>query len=121
MESKTEEFASKLDAIEAGKRQPKAFELYEEFTRSRLLAIVRMRQHEYEKADGEKREKMSIEVENEIEEFWTWLVQKKDVEPTVAHYYSVSLKSLLLGIPLGAQIAQLFDIALNKYPGASEF
>lgn len=50
----------------------------------------------------------------EVENFHIWLESARRLEPFAAHYYSVSLKSLLLGLPIGVQVARLFDVILAK-------
>jgi hypothetical protein len=53
------------------------------------------------------------EVEREVKNFRAWLEEAKNLERTAAHYYSVSVKSLLLGLPTGVQTARLFGIILD--------
>ena len=60
------------------------------------------------------RKKLIITVEKEIGDFTIWLSEIKSLEPTIAHFYAVSLKSLLIGFEFGVQVAQLFDVVLNK-------
>jgi len=72
-----------------------------------------LRKANYEKADEEGKMKMWNEVEIEVSSFGAWLKRTKNLEPTMAYYYSLSLKSLLLGLPTGVQIACLFGIVLD--------
>lgn len=75
---------------------------------------IRIRQEAYERADYQAREDLRTEVEIEVENFHIWLEEAKKLEPFAAHYYSVSLKSLLLGLPIGTQVARLFAMALAR-------
>jgi len=88
--------------------------LYEEYSHEEIGETVRSRRISFENADDLARTKMLSEVEAEVAGFGAWLQQAKGLEPTVADYCSRSLKSLLLGIPTGVQIAYLFGIALEK-------
>jgi len=55
-----------------------------------------------------------VEVDVEVERFRVWLEETKSLESEMAHYYSVSLKSLLLGLPIGEQVAYLFGAILES-------
>jgi hypothetical protein len=114
MQSKTEEFAAELEAYETRKSQPKSFGLYEEYSQRDIAETIRARKDAYEKADPQTREELETEAEIEVENFHIWLETTKKLEPFAAHYYSVSLKSLLLGLPIGVQVAQLFEVALDR-------
>jgi len=114
MQSKTEEFPTTFEEIETRRARPKNCELYEEFSQRNISETIQLRQTEYEKADPEMRKKLIIAVEEEIGDFETWLSEIKNLEPTIAHFYAVSLKSLLTGFAFGMQVAELFDVALKK-------
>jgi hypothetical protein len=73
-----------------------------------------VRKDAYEKADLQARKELETEVGIEVKNFCIWLESVKKIAPFAARYYSVSLKSLLLGLPIGVQIARLFDVALEK-------
>ena len=114
MQSRTEEFTTTLEGIDTRRARPKNSELYEEFSQCSISETVQLRQTEYGKADSETRRKLIIAVEEEIEDFTLWLSEIKNLEPTIAHFYAVSLKSLLTGFAFGMQVAQLFDVVLSK-------
>jgi hypothetical protein len=114
MQSQTEELTFTLDTLEAQKRTPTSFTLYEEYSRGDIAATIRTRRTNYNKATLERRKKLEEQVECEVNKFCSWLKKTKSLEPNTAHYHAVSLKGLLLGLPTGVQIAQLFDIALSR-------
>jgi hypothetical protein len=114
MQSKIEENTIELAAINAQKEQPRSCLLYQEYSQRDIHETVRTRKAEYQKADRETRQKLERQVEEEVKNFHLWLKQNKNLQHTTAHYCSISLKSLLLGLPTGMQIAQLFDIVLSS-------
>lgn len=114
MESKAQEFMTTLEEIDSKKTRPKNCELYEEFSQHSMSETIQQWKEEYGKADHKTRKKLIIAVEQEIEDFSIWLSETKNLEPTTAHFYAVSLKSLLTGFAFGEQIARLFDVILNK-------
>lgn len=114
MQSRTEDFPVELEARDTGKRQPKSFGLYEEYSQRDIAETIQTRRNAYEKADLQTLEELETEVEIEVENFHIWLESAKKLKPFAAHYCSVSLKSLLLGLPIGVQVAQSFDVALEK-------
>ena len=114
MQSKTEEFAAEIEAYETRKVQPKSFGLYEEYSQRDIAETIKTCKDAYEKADLQTREELETEAEIEVENFHIWLEITRKLEPIAAHYYSVSLKSLLLGLPIGVQVAQLFEVALDR-------
>jgi len=66
------------------------------------------------RANQQAKEDLEKEVEIEAENFHIWLEDNKGLESVAAHYCAASLKSLLLGIPTGMQVAMLFDVVLGK-------
>jgi hypothetical protein len=114
MQPKAEEFAAELEASETWKSQPKSFGLYEEYSQRDIVETIRTRKDAYEKADLRAKEELETEVDIEVENFHIWLESVRRLEPFAAHYYSVSLKSLLLGLPIGVQVAEFFDVILAK-------
>jgi hypothetical protein len=114
MQSKTEDFHAELEAYIPSKRRLKSFELYAEYSHRDIAETIQTRKNAYEKAGSQAREELETEVEIEVENFRIWLESVKKFLPLEAHYYSVSLKSLLLGLPIGAHVAQLFDTVLEK-------
>jgi len=93
--------------------RPKSFELYEEYSRRPIADTIRTRMENFNKADLKAKRELLTEVGKEVADFSTWLEETKNLERTNAHYYSVSLKSLLLGLPAGVQIAQLFSTLID--------
>jgi hypothetical protein len=114
MQSKTEEFAAELKAYETQKSRPKSFGLYEEYSQKDIAETIGTRKDAYEKADLQAKEELQTEVEIEVENLHIWLEVVKELKPFWAHYYSISLKSLLLGLPMGVQVAWLFDMILDN-------
>jgi GTPase Era involved in 16S rRNA processing len=114
MHSQTEEPAAELEAYSVEESQPTSFKLYKEYSQKDMTDTIRTRKETREKADQQTREELETEVEIEVENFHIWLEEIKKLEPITAHYCATSLKSLLLGLPTGTQIATLFDTVLNK-------
>ncbi len=112
MHSETEEYTEEF-VYSTYKQRSSNFELYEEYSQVDINETVRKRRDNYDRAPSEVRKKLERHVQDQVEGFRTWLIETKSFQPLNAHYYSVSLKSLLLGLPIGVQIAKLFDIALN--------
>jgi len=114
MQLQTGELTSEPVTPETQKKTPKTFILYEEYSHSDMFETVRTRRLEYEKATPEKRKELEDEVEAEVKNFRGWLVETRKLETSTAHYYAIALKSLLLGLPTGMQIALLFDAVLDN-------
>jgi hypothetical protein len=114
MQSKTEDFRAELEAYIPSQRRPRSFELYAEYSHRDIVETIQTRKEAYEKAGSQARQELETEVEVEVENFRIWLESVKKLLPFEAHYYSVSLKSLLLGLPIGVHVARLFDIVLEK-------
>lgn len=114
MQSQTGELASQQGTLEVQKNGLTSLALYEEFSRSDMAETIRTRISNYERATWRRRRQLEKEAEAEVEDFRRWLEETKKLKPTAAHYCAVSLKSLLLGAPIGVQIAQIFNIPLNN-------
>lgn len=114
MQSKTEEL-TELESYYTYVQHPRSFELYEEYSQRTILDTIRIRRENFDKADTKTKRELQIEVEKEVRNFRTWLEENKNLEHSTAHYYSTSLKSLLLGLPVGLQVAQLFSIILDAH------
>lgn len=114
MESKTDEFITELEVSEEKEKTSKNLALFEEYSHTEIAETIRLRKANYKKADEEAKMKMWNEVEVEVTSFGAWLERTKNLEPTIAYYCSLSLKSLLLGLPTGMQIALLFGIVLDR-------
>jgi hypothetical protein len=114
MQSKTDDFLSELEAYDIEERHPRSFELYEEYSQRTIADTIRRHRENFEKTDLKASRELLIEVEREVKSFRTWLEETKNLDPTIAHYIAVSLKSLLFGLPVGVQVAQLFGTMLDK-------
>jgi len=114
MQSKTEEFAVKLDVVDEEKSRPRSFELYEEYSQRSINETIRTCRDNFENANVNARKELLERAGREVYAFRFWLEETKNVEPNAAHYIAVSLKSLLLGLPMGVQFASLFDAILEK-------
>jgi hypothetical protein len=115
MKSETQDFVVELEAYDAHKSCPRSFELYEEYSKRNIADTIRTRRQNFSKADLKAKRKLEANVEKEIESFRVWLRDTKNLEQRAAHYYAVSLKSLFLGLPIGVQVACLFDIMLDTW------
>jgi hypothetical protein len=114
MESKTEEFLTSAYTVESRDDRPTNFRLYEEYSGCNLHKTVSSRRERYGKADVDSRRRLEAAVDEEIEGFRVWLVRVKNFKDDAAIHCAVSLKSLLLGLPVGLQVAQLFDIIMSR-------
>jgi hypothetical protein len=117
MQSKKEDFMIELEAYDSEKSHPRSFMLYEEYSQTNIAVTIRTRKENFEKADLNAKRELATKAESEVESFRIWLEETKGLQPSTAHYYSTSLKSLLLGLPVGVQVAYLFDIILNTQIG----
>ncbi len=114
MQSETGEYmVTRIEAYDIQERQPRSFELYEEYSQRPIAEVIRTRRESFDKADLNAKRELLTEVEREVKNFCTWLEDTKDLETTTAHYYSASLKSLLLGLPVAVQVARLFGTILD--------
>ena len=114
MQSQTDELACQVDALDVQKGTLTSFTLYEEFSQIDMAETIRTRRVDYDQATKERRRELEKEVEAEVKVFCKWREDTKSLKSLVAHYCAISLKSLLLGIPVGVQIAQLFNTPLNS-------
>lgn len=119
MQSSSEEFIAELQAYDNQKQKPRSFGLYEEYSRCDITETVRTRRGDYEEADEENRRKLEMGVEVEVESFSIWLEETKSMDSATAHNLAVSLKSLLLGLPIGVKVAVLFGMILDRHSGSS--
>jgi len=114
MQPQTGGLTPELVRLETQKKTPKTFVLYEEYSHSGILGTIRTRRLGYENATPKRRMELEDEVEVEVKNFRSWLVESKKLETSTAHYYAIALKSLLLGLPTGVQVAQLFNTVLDN-------
>jgi hypothetical protein len=113
MHSETEDFLVEIEPFDIHKSHPKSFELYEEYSQKEIINTIVTRRDVFEKADPKIKAELEKEAEREVNDFRIWLEKVKFLDTYTAHYYSVSLKSLLLGLPVGIQVAYLFDTIIN--------
>ncbi|MBE0519437.1 hypothetical protein IBX35_00140 [Candidatus Bathyarchaeota archaeon] len=114
MQSKTGEFVTELESYDIEESHLKSFELYEEYSQRIIADTIRIRRENFAKTDLKAKRELQIKVEREVKNFRTWLEETKNLEPNTAYYYSVSLKSLLLGLPVGVQVARFFGTIMDK-------
>jgi hypothetical protein len=114
MESKTEEFLTSTYTVESRGDRPANFRLYEEYSGCSLQATISSRREQYGKTDVDSRRRLEAAVDEEIEGFRVWLVRVKNFEDDTAIHCAISMKSLLLGLPVGLQVAHLFDIIMSR-------
>jgi len=115
MQSKTDDFLAELEAYDIEQRHLRSFELYEEYSQRTIADTIRRRRENFRKVGFTIKRELLTEVEREVKSFRTWLEETKNLDPTIAYYYAVSLKSLLFGLPVGMQVAQLFGTILDKH------
>jgi hypothetical protein len=114
MESEIRDFPVELEPSITLKRRPRSFALFEEYSHTDIAETIRNRIEILERADSLVSKGIETKAETEISEFRIWLESVKKFPPQEAHYYSVSLKSLLIGLPIGVKIAQLFSSILEN-------
>ena len=105
---------TELEAHDIEESHLRSFELYEEYSQRTIADTIRIRTENFAKTDLKAKRELLTEVEREVKNFRTWLEETKNLEPDTAHYYSVSLKSLLLGLPVGVQMARFFGTIMDK-------
>ncbi|MDH5483516.1 MAG: hypothetical protein OEY22_11680 [Candidatus Bathyarchaeota archaeon] len=113
MQSKKAEFIVELELYDAEKSYPRSLELYEEYSQKNVGETIRIRRENFDKANLKAKRELATDVESEVENFRAWLEETKGLQINTAHYYSISLKSLLLGLPIGVHVAQLFETILK--------
>jgi len=114
MRAETEEFIAEIQELETLQRTPRSFALYEEYSHTEMDQTIRIRKENYEKTDPETRRRLEEQAQQEVNGFCRWLEQTQNMEHVRAHYYATSLKSILLGLPIGVQIAHLFGTILDQ-------
>lgn len=112
MEEQAEEIVSEMKESRLRKK-PVSFTLYEEYSQTSMSETFTKRKNRYEKATCEERNRLEKQVEIEIATFRKWLETTKSLKGNESYYCALSLKSLLLGLPIGIQIAQLFNMVLG--------
>jgi hypothetical protein len=113
MQSRTEGITSEIGTLDQLKT-PRSFALYEEYIRCDIDETIRARKNNYKSSSLERRKELENEVEVEVCAFRKWLEDTKKLESSISHYYALSIKSLLIGLPTGVPTAQLFSIVLER-------
>ena len=113
MQYEKEEFTPLIGAWDVLEHRPRSFELYEEYSQQNIDDTIGTRREIFDKADVKTRDELLKNIEREVGNFCAWLTEIKNLEPTTAYYCSLSLKSLLFGLPNGVQMAQLFGTMLD--------
>jgi hypothetical protein len=113
MQSKSEGTLVELKTSGDFAHRTSAMKLYEVYSRCSIMEIIRERTVRYDKADEDTKKKMEKDVNVEVEGFCIWLEETKGLNPLSAHGYAASLKSLLLGLPIGVSVAELFSFILD--------
>jgi hypothetical protein len=116
MESETGKPAIQIEAHNKHETRSTNFALYEEFSHKNIAETIKAHRTSFERANVEQRRSLEAEADDEIQAFRIWLEETKNLQPLHAHYYSISLKSLLIGLPTGASLARLFDTILYTLP-----
>jgi hypothetical protein len=109
MESEIQDFPDFLPEGDIRREYLRNFELFEEFNGKSTSEIYKERCIGFNHVSFQAKK----QVEQEIQDFSDWLVEVKGFNPNTAHYYAASLKSLLLGLPVGIEIGLLFGIILH--------
>lgn len=115
MESKIQEFTKCLSSCDVRKGYLRGFELFEEFSGRSIYETIKRRRENFNNFDS----KAEGQLEREVESFYNWLKGVKGLQPSIAYYYSVGLKSLLAGFPFGVAVGLLFGIILDTHAGQS--
>lgn len=113
MQSKTD-FGVEIETGGSRKRHLDSLELYEEFKHKDVSGIICLGQKNFSRASCAEKRKLEVQVDNETKSFRSWLVETKNLDDEIARYCSLSIKSLILGMSMGEQIAQFFDLVINR-------
>jgi hypothetical protein len=113
MRSETEEPLAEMEVYPVQEPRLRSFELYEEYSQRPIDDTIRIRRENFDRADLKAKRESVTMVEGEVCNFRVWLEETKNLEPTLAYYCSVSLKSVLLGLPAGVLLARFFDAILD--------
>ena len=109
MQSETENINVELEPSIRLRYLARSFELFEDYSHVDIAETIKDRRQIYETANSEAKREIETRVEAEISSFQTWLESTKKLAPHAAHYYSIGLKSVLIGVPIGFKVAQLFS------------
>jgi hypothetical protein len=113
MQSRTD-FGLEIETGNSRKRHLNSLELYEEFKHKDVSGTTCIRQKNFSRAGCAEKRKLEVQVDNETRRFRSWLVETKNLDDEIARYCSLSIRSLILGMPMGEQIAQFFDLIINR-------
>jgi hypothetical protein len=114
MQSTSEKSSVELEAYDDLNERTSAMKMYELYSGTNITEAIRHRRDNYDKADHETKMNIKKNVDIEVKGFVTWLEETKNLSPLAAHGYAVSLKTLLLGLPIGVSVAKLFGAILDK-------
>lgn len=109
MQPQIHKFIPVLDECHIRKAYLKGLELYEEFSGRNIIETIKERRLGFDGVGPQ----VTRQVEAEVMAFCSWLKDVKDIPSKTAHYYSISLKSLLAGLPQGVAVGLLFGIVLD--------
>jgi len=115
MESETGGLNAAIDVSVSCRHRPRSFALFEEYSGTSIDSTVMMRRERFEAADLMARREMSVEAEREVSDFSKWLVRVKGFDFLSAHFHAVGLRSLLMGLPVGVQFAEVFGLVLDRH------
>jgi hypothetical protein len=116
MQSETEGLTVNIEISDTQRRLPGNLKLFEEFSGKSIAETTNECRMIFDKSDDKTRREKAADIEREVERFRDWLEETKNIGSERAHYYSVGLKSLLFGLPIGEQVAYLFGAILDSQP-----
>jgi hypothetical protein len=120
MKSEIERSPVNVGILEVSESNPRGFALFEEFCGRSVSEVYAKSARMFEASSAEGRARLCIEAEAKVKDFRDWLVNAKGYRLDAAHYFSVSVKSLIAGLPIGVEIGLLFAAALDKFIGEIE-
>ncbi len=116
MQPETAECLQRLEVYDFDSVCYHGFRLFEEFSGQTIDKTISRSRRAFEKADSVTRRHQLKRVETDLANFSHWLVKSKGVNRFLAHYYTTSLKSVLLGLATGVELGLLFGFVLRSIP-----
>ena len=110
MQPEIDELSGTLSEFMLQSSSLKVFDLYEEFSKNSIEKAIKECSMEY-RFDNQKGDEL---LKDRIHDFYKWLKEIKGFTKEIAHYYSVSVKGILAGIPSGLEMALLFNVIIEK-------